>query len=67
LTPWEIEMLCLYGDVADETGSLRPWWPGSLMEQPAREHMAMRVIRNAWAEHQHKELEKGKSGKANGR
>lgn len=44
-------MLCLFTDVCDvDGGSLRPWWPGSLMEQPAVEHQALRVIRSAWSD-----------------
>lgn len=41
-------MLTLYGDVADENGVLNPWWPGALMDQPARELEALRCIKAAW-------------------
>ncbi len=45
---WAAQMLILYNDVADDSGSLRPWRRGGgVLEMPARELAAMRLIRTA--------------------
>ncbi len=53
-------MLALYSDVSGE-GALRPWrGAGGIMDQPAREVYAMRVIRAAWADCRERDRSKKK-------
>ena len=56
--PWVLEMLALYNDIADDRGQLRPLVAGGVYQQPAREWLAMRVIRSAYADERSKALER---------
>jgi len=59
-------MLALYPRVADDTGTLTPWWPGPLMDQPAREYYAMCIIGAAWAEQHKADMDKASKGGGGG-
>ena len=54
--PWVIEVLAMYNDVATEDGCLRPLVSGGLYEQPAREWMALRLIRAAYADERERKV-----------
>ena len=49
--------MTLYNDIANEDGSLFPLVAGGVYDQPAREWIAMRLIRAAYADERRKQLD----------
>ena len=45
-------MVTIYNDLAGESGQLLPLVEGGLMDQPAKEWQALRLIRAAYSEEQ---------------
>lgn len=58
VSPWVIEMMNIYNDVASESGQLSPLAAGGLLDQPAREWQALRLIRAAYMKEQKRQQEK---------
>ena len=51
-------MVTIYNDLASEDGSLMPLVCGGLMDQPAREWQALRLIRSAYSAERKRHIEK---------
>jgi len=62
VSPWILWHLNLHADVAPEMGGLLPWRQGGLYDHPAREVMAQRAIRAAWADLRAKDLKRKSKG-----
>ena len=58
MSPWVIEMMNIYNDLASESGQLNPLVSGGLLDQPAREWQALRLIRAAYLKERKKQQEK---------
>lgn len=58
--PWVIRMVTIYNDLAGESGQLMPLVLGGLMDQPAREWQALRLIRAAYSDERRREMDKAK-------
>jgi hypothetical protein len=52
---WQLN---LHADVTPEMGGLLPWRQGALYDHPAREVLAQRAIRAAWADLRAKDAKK---------
>ena len=60
-SPWSIQMVALFSDVALEGGGLLPWRAGPLEDQPYKELLALRFIRSQWQRRQAARLEVDKA------
>lgn len=58
VSPWVLWQLNLHADVTPEMGGLLPWRQGALYDHPAREVLAQRAIRAAWADLRAKDAKK---------
>jgi hypothetical protein len=47
---WVIDMMTIYNDLASDEGQILPLVSGGLMDQPAREWQALRLIRAAYSQ-----------------
>jgi hypothetical protein len=52
-------MMNIYNDLASESGQLNPLVSGGLLDQPAREWQALRLIRAAYLKERKKAARKG--------
>ena len=57
---WVIDMVTIYNDLASEEGQLLPLVAGGLMDQPAREWQALRLIRSAYAKERKRQHEESR-------
>ena len=60
-SPWSIQMVALFSDVALEGGGLLPWRRGCLEDQPYKELLALRLIRAEWSRRNAARLDKARS------
>ena len=59
-SPWSIQMVALFHDVALDGGGLLPWRSGALEAQPYRELLALRLIRAEWGRRREAKMDKAR-------